>query len=700
MPTFSLSPAPPIPLMGQPFVASRDQLASTPAEQVGCGTIITRQFSLWPFGTRVLRLFVLVDPSGDKGMANEGLLRAMQQEYFRSEARSQTNALRSTIYAAHYVLRHHNRDSLAQDLNTAAAACAVTRGGTAYVALAGEAAALAWTGGTLQSFRGTGRIARPVGAQAPPKVTFWSAPMAPGDALVLACGAAWQDDTLEAVSAILAESQGPDAAARLSSLLAGPAGPARVLVAPAPTGRVRQPRRSVPRRAAPLAAAAPARLQPSSPVALHNRPASIRHRAQPAPRRPPSGGARSVARRVALPAVLALLLAVGSIVVGRPFGEAPYVALARQAEQLLQESQSQRDAYTARALAAEARALAQQADTASSGAYGKLVARADGALQEADRVYSVQGQVLADARGNAADIGDLALAGSRLFALDPVQKTVRRFDVTRTDQRYADGQVVLASGTVIGGATFDTPVAVTPLDDAGGPAVAAIDRLRQVVQLQPRDAAAPRWLPPSGPQWQEITAIAADDRAVYVLDGKAGKLYEYAGMGTGAPTVPLVILDGRSAPSLPLAQVAEVVPLRDRAFVVRMDGGGLGRLDRQGRQIPLQVQPPDVPLGPVASVVSDGAEGLYLSDPQNNRVVHVTTDGRFIRQIRSSGAPGLSGLRALQRSADGSTLFGVTGSAIVSLPLPREVPAALAPPGRSAAATPGDTTPAGSTIAK
>src|SRR5690242_19582003 len=93
-PVFEPSP-PPIALPQAPF-----------------GAMIARQLSVWPFGARTARLFVLIDPSLPNQTLRSGLVRAMQQGYFASDGYSQTRAVREAALAAHYVLRHHNRNVL------------------------------------------------------------------------------------------------------------------------------------------------------------------------------------------------------------------------------------------------------------------------------------------------------------------------------------------------------------------------------------------------------------------------------------------------------------------------------------------------------------------------------------------------------------------------------------------------------------
>src|SRR3982074_3050154 len=96
------------------------------------GAVVARQLSVWPFAARTLRLFVLVDPSLPALAPRSGLVRAMQDAYFRSDGFSQTRAVREAALAAHYVLRHHNRDVLPLDHINAATAVAAVRGDVAF----------------------------------------------------------------------------------------------------------------------------------------------------------------------------------------------------------------------------------------------------------------------------------------------------------------------------------------------------------------------------------------------------------------------------------------------------------------------------------------------------------------------------------------------------------------------------------------
>src|SRR5438132_13899704 len=98
-----------------PMTVAQPALEQLTVPETPFGAMVARQLSVWPFAARTARLFLLVDPSLPDQSLRRGLLRAMQQAYFASDGHSQTRAVREAALAAHYVLRHHNRDVLPLD---------------------------------------------------------------------------------------------------------------------------------------------------------------------------------------------------------------------------------------------------------------------------------------------------------------------------------------------------------------------------------------------------------------------------------------------------------------------------------------------------------------------------------------------------------------------------------------------------------
>ena len=194
------------------------------------GAIVARPLSVWPFAVRTTRLFLLVEPSLSDPTLRDGLLKAMQQAYFASDGYSQTRAVREAALAAHYVLRHHNRDVLVHERVKAASAVAATRGDIAFVALVGDAAAFAWRKGELTGQRGIVRLPRPLGLDQDPPMTLWSTALESGDRLALVCGATWRRDSSRAITEVLSSATLPAEAEQQLAEALGNEHPAGVLV--------------------------------------------------------------------------------------------------------------------------------------------------------------------------------------------------------------------------------------------------------------------------------------------------------------------------------------------------------------------------------------------------------------------------------------------------------------------------------------
>lgn len=594
---------------------------------VPCSAIVGRQLPIWPFAPRALRLLLLVDPS-QTGVDQRGLLRAMQHCCVGSETGSQTHAVRAAVNAAHYVLRHFNHEALPLSQVTAAAAVAAVRGNVAYVALVGEAAVFAWRGNRLSGQRSTGRVGRPLGMDSEPRVTLWSTPLRPGDRLVLVCGATWPADAGERMREILAATPGELVESRLSELLGG----ARVLV----DDGSRTPRAAL--KAAPDAGPDPL----------------PRVTARPSPR----GWRRWVAPLVPLAA-----LAIGASAALSPQAQPRHVELRVQAEALLAEARSADDVYQAHALASAALDAARRAADLAPTVQTDLAREAAEAVQQIDRVVPVQPGVLVRLGPTGGNVVDLAVSEDRVFTLDVVEDAIRAFSTLVGEQWPTPETLVARKGASIGSRVLDTPVAIQyvrgPRPGAG--ALTIVDRARTVAQVLPDGALSARALPSSA-GWLRIGALRGDANGnLYVLDSGAGRLLEYAGAGQRLVDPPNPLLDARTD----VGRIVEVVPLQD--MYVLQDDGSVHRLSRAGDELDFEVRPPDGRLSRVAAIASDQLGGLYLADTAHARVVHVTADGQFVRQLRD---PALAGVRQLQTSPDGRRLYGLVAAGILAIDVP------------------------------
>jgi hypothetical protein len=557
-------------------------LASQPSIEVPetpFGAVASRQLSVWPFADRTTRLFLLVDPSLPDQRLRAGLIRAMQQAYFRSDGCSQTRAVREAALAAHYVLRHHNQDVLPLQQLSAATAVAALRGDTAFVALAGDAAAFAWRDGTLTGQHGIARLARPLGHEHDPGIALWCTPLARGDRLVLVSGAQWRQDSQLRLQQLLYEhAQAPTdmLEERIAELLAG-ARRAGVLVVE-PTGQSARP---------------PLRLAPTGKQPVHH----AAHSAAPT---------RHVrVRRAWLSSLLALVL----------LGVATAAALG------------------------PAELQPRSPDLEAEPQFAPLVTAETAPTYSVTPAMCVG---LGSSGGNVVDlaVGDDALytldvveASVRAFKLDardqqPTPETL----LVRSGAPIGPGQRRLAA-----------PVAIEYLSGARPEqgVLAIVDQTRSVVQVG-RDRAVSVRPVPSSASWRELGALGGDpDGHLFVLDSGARRLLEYPPLTQQLVDPPRILLDGVSAPNLAFDQAAQIVGERGDQVYLRMDDGTLHRFDGQGTELPFSAQAPEGPVTTVSAVAPDRSGGLYLVDPTHARILHTTADGALLRQLRDPSLGGV-----------------------------------------------------------
>jgi hypothetical protein len=598
-----------------------------------------RHFSLWPFGTRTLRLYLLIDPSRMPPALQRGLLRATQEAFHRSETGSLTNAVRAAVRAANFVLQHHNYDVLPQDHATAAIAVAAIRGDNVYVALVGDAAVFTWRGGALRGQRTDARSARPLGLEHEPGITLWSSPLAPGDRVVLVCGATWPRDGFKIISDVLEAQARQDAERELVELLSGSGHQARVRVVDGQRER----------------AGAPAPLRPKRS-------------------RPQVSWRRWLASLVPLGA-----MSISGVAALGPPGEPQHLALAQQAEVLLDQAQQSRDVYQARTLAASARNFADRAASLAPTQHTPLVSSAARTLDEIDRAYVVQPTQSVRFGPTGGNVVDLAVGVDAVYTLDVVEAAVRRFSVDGVDQQPTPETLLLRQGATVGERRLDAPVAIQYLSGArpGAGTLTIVDQTRAVVQLMSDGASAARLLPSSS-SWQRLGALGASAEGdLFVLDSGSQRLLEYAGASEQLVDPPRPLLDVGTAAGVPLEQAAEILAARD--LYVRYADGRVRRFGMQdGLELSFAVRPPDGRSPVVAAMATDRAGGLYLADPANARIVHTTADGDFVRQLRD---PALAGIRQLQSSPDGLRLYALVASSVLAFDVPLDIPAPVPSPG-------------------
>lgn len=614
-----------------------------------------RQFSLWPFGIRSLRLFLLVDPSSDDPTLTGALLRAMRAEYFRTEGRSLTSAMGSALRAAHYLLRDYNAQHLPHERGSAAAACAVTRGERLYVALAGEAAALTWDGEHLARKLGSPRVARPLGGDAAPSILFWSAPLEGLERLVLICGAAWRDDSLPVLEDLLGHADAASVEDAVSDAVSGPHGRARVLVA---------------ERAA---------VQPPS--------GHVADRPRRTPRADEGGGVEKAhtsrrASRAGLAVSGAVVVAAVALLL-RAFGaHAPLpreaASAAGQAEAMATEAVQTSDVGRAYQLASSAVALAQASGGPDKSQAQALVSASKGFLQGLGPVTRASERVAVPAsQESPSSIADIAYLGDTLLVLDGPSGVVRVAAPAAaglTNALFRPG--TLPSGQV---ARRAVAIATAPIPGGGSGAI-VIDRNRSILRSSP-GSGMQALSPPILQRWSSLADMAASDSTVYFVNPTGRIVALPLASATSGP--PALLTVGQ-APLDPGETVSHLSVAGD--LYVSTSRGRVLRVSANGQAAPFSPAVGGHPLGPVSALGVDANHHIYLADPSHDCIAEVTPDGAVVRRIVTS--PGsLDGVNQIAPRPDGAELAVVSARGVVELTLgadagspPTASPASGSPP--------------------
>jgi hypothetical protein len=579
------------------------------APEVPFGAIVARQLSVWPFAARTTRLFLLVDPSLPDRSLRRGLLRAMQQAYFASDGYSQTRAVREAALAAHYVLRHHNRDVLPLEHINAATAVAALRADVAFVALAGDAAAFAWRDGEVTGQRGIPRLRRPLGLEQDPSINLWSTPLFAGDRLVLVCGATWRSDSQQTIASILAAA--PSAALaeeQLASALSGARAASVLVVGSGSDARQARHLRLVASR------------EPSAP--------------KPSP--------TSVAASLKAPAV-------------RP---RPGPRLRRWLTSLFGVALLASVVVAAVTIAPEP--PPQPPDMAAQ------------SLNLGEPIQRVAPSMAVRLGPSGANVVDLAVGRDALYTLDVGESSVRAFALDALDQQPLPSTLVARTGSPIdaGGRRLDVPVAIEYLADAQPDhgVLAIVDQSRTVIQVG-KDRNLKIRTVPGSTGWQALGALGSDSAgSLFFLDSGSRRLLEYPPLTQRPSNAPRPVLDATTSPDLAFERTTTVLGAQD-SIVLQLDDGTLRRFDSNGVGHTIAPRPADAKPVFARSIASDRVDGVYVADPPNARVLQIDLDGGVLRQLRD---PALGGVSQIHTSLDGRRLYALVASGVLVFDIPAE----------------------------
>jgi DNA-binding beta-propeller fold protein YncE len=344
----------------------------------------------------------------------------------------------------------------------------------------------------------------------------------------------------------------------------------------------------------------------------------------------------------------------------------------------VEESREERFA-TLMAEAREANASAES--TSDAGLKRQLLTEAEAKLADASKIHDDNGELVALQADVSAAIGVLnAVYEVREFTpiSDIAQQVTGSLSITQTvigggnaylldadDRRVL--RVPLAGGgapeTILqdGEAGFVTPTRPTSIawaEQTG--TLIIIDANRQAFAYTPgADAAVPIPVRDAA-ELGSLDAIAASGENLYALDVAGSQVWRYLPGQSGFDSERIDLLGGATLTDATELAVSQDVYVLDRKLGIRRFTG------RDEIQFPLAGI--DRPLmEPASLTVLPGSNRLVVADRGNKRIVVVSPEGAFLRQIVS---PAFTDLRAAAVDEGTGTLYVLNGDVLMQAAFP------------------------------
>jgi hypothetical protein len=206
-------------------------------------------------------------------------------------------------------------------------------------------------------------------------------------------------------------------------------------------------------------------------------------------------------------------------------------------------------------------------------------------------------------------------------------------------------------------ATYGDVVARAPGSiawDAQGARLVVLDSDRNLFAFTPGSEPSP--LPVRGiHDLESAAAIASYNGNLYVLDPAGGEIWRYLPGGDG--------FDSERTNTLGGIDIGDARALAVDGEFYLLGAAGV-RHFREDRELPPLLKGIDRPLSSPAGLVVDGGRKLtYVADRGGRRIVVSDAEGNYVKQYRH---PQFFDLRGIALSADGNTVYALTGDGIYS----------------------------------
>ncbi len=352
--------------------------------------------------------------------------------------------------------------------------------------------------------------------------------------------------------------------------------------------------------------------------------------------------------------------------------------LAAQAQSYYDQVRRDPSGPTARDQLEQARQLLTQAlAIRETDTWRSLLRDTQAELDRADQVVRLPaGPPLIDLSSIAAEGGvtRVIVEGTDIYVLDVGGSRLLRYQL-QADGTLQSGepQVLVKERDQVGNRSVGKLIAMAWVGTGGprtDPGLVVAESGRTFVTYNPR-AGLGRIVPADSSKWQELSAMASDKGAVYLVDPKAPSVMRYTPTRSGYDSPPVAVLDSRA--NLTWDRVVDLQVAGDSLFVLQGDGVLRKFARESGDPQPFATQPPDGLRGPIAMTFgTSDAPPTYIADMGNQRIVQLAPDGTYQRQFRPPlDSAAFQGLRDAFVDAN-NRLYVLTTQALYRYDLPSE----------------------------
>jgi hypothetical protein len=645
------------------------------------------------------------------------MIRIIGEEYFQVRG-SVTTKLRQAIGSANSFLLQENLSALPHEQRAGGVTCAVLREGNVYIAQAGSTTAYVSYQGELSLFPETPiaelttEEAAPLGSKRGLPISFYRSKVGMGDVILLTTGYLAREASQQQIAQVVV---GKDVDLALANLeeLAGEEDTSAMLIRVAPVQErprvgpeaVRPPAR---REAEPRPLRQPARPGVEAPVRerlprpdwseLGGRMSSWLARALktmgdflkrflpeevpppskrvPAPRRPsrPAERGRNLWMGVAIALPIIVVILVAAVYWRQGVArQARFEQLMTQAQQEMQTA-GQVEEAAARGYLLNTLSHLAEAEKLRPGApqVNELREQTDYILKKIDKVTELQWiQSLWEYSEPDSHPSRVIVAKNiDVYVLDKSLDRVYKhlLDETMHALQELEGEPVLLRK----GDQRD-PIVVGDLVDMawakaeGGrlrPSLLVLESGGSLLEYDPLKGISV--LPVGGrDRWIEPQIAASYEGDFYLLDSGLNQILRYEPHYDGSPWDYLATAEGVNlAGVVDMAVAGQVYLLYADGRILKFDNGQPAPFGITGLYEPLQ--------SPTALFTSEESQFLYIADRGNRRIVQLTKEGGFVRQLRAATGEALDDLKGLFAIEEFSLLYFVSGNRLYVTNIPSE----------------------------